>query len=195
MNDAPNPVSIFFQQFVALTEQQQISIAAAFRRKKVSEGTFLFAGDKVCRELYFVHSGVLKIMTRSDEGADLVYFFVKENQFCTLLHSFTEAVIAEKKIAAACDAEVFAISKNELTALYNEVPALKPVMDQLTQQRLMEKVQLRNSLAGKDATARYKLFLAQHADLALRVSLQDIASFLDITPQSLSRIRKRLIFS
>ncbi len=77
-----------------------------------------------------------------------------------------------------------------MTSFYEEIPALKSVMDRRHQQRLMEKVQLRNGFAGKDATTRYKLFLELHAGLALRVSLQDIASFLDITPQSLSRIRK-----
>jgi CRP-like cAMP-binding protein len=64
------------------------------------------------------------------------------------------------------------------------------LIDQITQQRLLDKIQLRNSYLGKDAATRYKLFMTQQSDIALRVSLQDIASYLEITPQSLSRIRK-----
>ncbi len=66
----------------------------------------MFAGDKVCRELYFVHSGVLKILTQNDKAEDIVYFFVPENQFCTILYSFQERGKATEKIVAATDAVV-----------------------------------------------------------------------------------------
>jgi CRP-like cAMP-binding protein len=54
----------------------------------------------------------------------------------------------------------------------------------------MEKVRLRNSYLGQEADYQYRLFVAQQPDIALRVAVKDIASFLGITPQSLSRIRK-----
>lgn len=192
MTDLANPVLAFFKPLIPLSKEQQTCLVAAFKSNTFKEGTVLFAGDSICRELYFVHSGVLKILNLNDRAEDVVYFFVQENQFCTILYSFQDGVKAAEKIIAATDAAVWGISKQRLDQLYEEIPALKPVIDRLNQQRLMEKVQLRNSFAGKDATARYKLFLNLYPRLALRVSLQDIASFLDITPQSLSRIRKSL---
>jgi len=91
---------------------------------------------------------------------------------------------------AACDAEVLVITKSKLLNLYRQLPAIKEVIDQITQQRLLEKIQTRNNYLGKDSAERYKLFVTQHPDIASRVSLRDIASYLGITPQSLSRIRK-----
>jgi CRP-like cAMP-binding protein len=56
----------------------------------------------------------------------------------------------------------------------------------------MRKIQLRNTYAGTDASARYQLFLELQPDISLRVPLNDIASYLGITPQSLSRIRRNI---
>jgi len=53
-------------------------------------------------------------------------------------------------------------------------------------------VNMRNTYLGEDAENRYKLFIAQQPGIALRVPVKDIASFLGITPQSLSRIRKNI---
>jgi CRP-like cAMP-binding protein len=69
---------------------------------------------------------------------------------------------------------------------------LKSLIDEINQQRLLEKIKTRNAYLGLDSAARYRLFLNTQADIALRVSLTDIASYLGITPQSLSRIRKDL---
>jgi CRP-like cAMP-binding protein len=133
---------------------------------------------------------VLKITVADEKGTDITHYFIKENQFCTILKSFDNGVNAPENIVAACDAEVLAVSRRELLTLYQKLPYLKTLIDQITQQRLLDKIQLRNSYLGKDAATRYKLFMMQQSDIALRVSLQDIASYLEITPQSLSRIRK-----
>jgi len=56
----------------------------------------------------------------------------------------------------------------------------------------LDKIQVRNSYLGEDASLRYRNFLLRQPDIALRVSLADIASYLGITQQSLSRIRKNM---
>jgi CRP-like cAMP-binding protein len=72
------------------------------------------------------------------------------------------------------------------------LPYLKQLIDQITQQALLDKIDLKNSYLGHDSTCRYKIFMTRQPDIALRVPLSDIASYLGITPQSLSRIRKNI---
>ena len=100
--------------------------------------------------------------------------------------------MAEETIQAACNTEVLVITKTRLLDLYKKMPYLQTLIDQITQQRLLDKIQIRNTYLGQDAMTRYKLFMMRQPDIALRVSLKDIASYLEITPQSLSRIRKNL---
>jgi len=67
---------------------------------------------------------------------------------------------------------------------------MKDIIEKAMLQGLLEKARLRNSYLGQEAADQYKLFVAQQPEIALRVSVKDIASFLGITPQSLGRIRK-----
>jgi hypothetical protein len=62
----------------------------------------------------------------------------------------------------------------------------------VNQQRLLEKIRLKNIYSGEDSAGRYRLFLREQPEIAGRVPLGHLASYLNITPQSLSRIRRQL---
>lgn len=66
------------------------------------------------------------------------------------------------------------------------------LINQVNQQRMLEKIRLKNAYAGEDAVERYKVFLSEQSEIASRVPLNYIASYLNVTPQSLSRIRRSL---
>ena len=185
-----NALVSFLHHYKHFTLPERELINAAFEVRAFKEGDHLFKGGKVCRELFFVCNGVLRIVIVNNKGVELTHFFVKEDQFCTILNSFTNEVIADEGIQAACYAEVLAISKARLFALYQQVPGLKEVIDKVMQQRLIDKIQTRNAYLGEDAETRYHLFMQQQPDIAMRVPLKDVAGYLGITPQSLSRIRK-----
>jgi CRP-like cAMP-binding protein len=173
-----------------LSDDDRSLLAASFLPRTFAEGEALFAGGKICDVLFFVCKGVLKIHSVNEKGMEITHYFYKENQFCTILDSFQGGTYTEVGIAAACPAEVVQISKAHLIALYDRLPFMKGIVDQAIQQGLMEKVRLRNSYLGQEADHQYRLFVAQQPEIALRVAVKDIASFLGITPQSLSRIRR-----
>ena len=185
-----NPFITFLQLFRHIPVDDQQIIAAAFIPRSVKEGEPLLRQGQVCKELFFIFQGVLRIVVHNEKGNEVTHFFLKENQFCSILNSFNNEIIAEEGIVAACDAEVLAISKSKLLELYQKVPYLKNLLDQIMQQALLDKIQIRNSYLGQDSTTRYQLFMMRQPDIAMRVSLTDVASYLGITPQSLSRIRK-----
>ena len=160
--------------------------------KVVTEGEVLFREGQVCREMYFICKGVLRIVSQNEKGNKVAYFFLKENQFCSILSSFNNDVPAAEGIEAACDAEIIVIKKQKLLTLYQKLPYLKELITGITTQALLDKIQVRNSYLGEDASLRYRNFLLRQPDIALRVSLADIASYLGITQQSLSRIRKNM---
>jgi CRP-like cAMP-binding protein len=175
-----------------IPKEDESTITNHFEHKILKEGDVLFENGKICREMFFVCSGVLRIVTINDKGVELTHFFLKENQFCTILQSFTDETPATAGIQACCDAEVLVITKSRLMDLYKQVPYMKEIIDQLNQLRLIEKINIRNTFLGEDAENKYRLFVVQNPDIALRVPLKDIASYLGITPQSLSRIRKNI---
>jgi CRP-like cAMP-binding protein len=182
----------YFQQFSSIPEKDQDMIFSFFELRAFKEGDYLFREGKICSQLFYICSGILRIVSTNDKGMDRTHYFYKEDQFCTILKSFEEASVADAGIQAACDVEVLSISKQNLNKLYVLAPYMKDAMDRMFQRQLMEKVEMRNAFLGADAETQYKLFVEKQPDIALRVSLKDIASYLGITPQSLSRIRRNI---
>jgi hypothetical protein len=191
-NFMANQLISYLEFFRPINDNDKALIAKAFETRSFIEGEYLFYPDHICRELFFVCKGILKIIVQNEKGNAVTHYFLKEIQFCTILKSFNSGTKAAEGIQAACNVEVLAISKSRLLDLYVKLPYLKGLIDQITQQALLDKVELRNSYLGHDSTARYKLFMMQQADVAMRVPLSDVASYLGITQQSLSRIRKNI---
>jgi CRP-like cAMP-binding protein len=160
--------------------------------RKVADGEVLFNEGEICREMFFICKGVLRIVKLNEKGNKMTHFFLKENQFCSILNSFNNNVAATEGIESACDAEFIVLKKQKLLGLYEKLPYLKELINGITTQALLEKIQIRNAYFNEDAATRYKNFLLRQPDIALRVSLSDIASYLGITQQSLSRIRKNM---
>lgn len=184
-----NALTAFLALFRDISKDEG-QICAICQERTYKEGEVLLKEGSVARELFFIVNGVLRITSVNDKGDDVTYFFIKENQFCTILKSFTGGGKSGESIVAACDTTVLAISKARLEELYRQLPHIKELIGQIMQQRLLDKIEIRNAYAGNDAAARYRLFIMREPDIALRVSLTDVASYLGITPQSLSRIRK-----
>jgi len=163
-----------------------------FTAKSFKEGEFLIKPNKIAREMFFVCSGVIRIGSTNEKGIELTHYFYNENRFVSILQSFNEEIISKAFIQASCDADVFSITKSKLLDLYKELPYMKQLIDEQNQLHLLEKINIRNTYLGEEAENKYRLFVMQHPDIVLRIPLKDIASYLGITPQSLSRVRKHI---
>jgi len=188
-----NPLIAYLKQLRHISAEDEQIIATHFEAKLFKEGEYLFEGEgRICREMFFVCDGVIRIMSHNESGIELTHFFYNENKFCLILQSFNEEIPTTAAIQACCDGEVLVISKSKLMELYELLPYLKSIIDKINQEHLIEKVNIRNAYLGLDAEQQYKLFKSQNPNIAHRVPLKHIASWLGITQQSLSRIRKNI---
>jgi CRP-like cAMP-binding protein len=167
-------------------------IGQHLQHRDIVPGQVLLQQGKTAKELFFVATGILKIVSTSEKGNDVIQFFIKENKFCTILYSFNGGIVAHESIVAATNGGLLVFSKTSLDALYAKLPYFKSLVESITQQALIDKIQIRNSLMGEEATTRYHKFISQQPDIILRVPLSDVASYLGITQQSLSRIRRNI---
>ncbi|MEJ2905172.1 Crp/Fnr family transcriptional regulator [Pedobacter panaciterrae] len=182
----------FFRSFKTITDDEAAIICSHFQDKDFKEGEYLFSEGKVCKTLFFIDTGILRIVTTNQKGTDVTYYFIDDKQFCTILQSFNEETIASEGIQACCDTHVLAISKKKLLELYQKLPLMADLINEIHQQRMLEKIRLKNAYSGHDAVERYQVFLSEQPQIAYRVPLNYIASYLNVTPQSLSRIRRKL---
>lgn len=182
----------YLQLLRAVPADDKKIIIEHFTAKSFKEGEFLIKPNKISREMFFVCSGVIRIGSTNEKGIELTHYFYNENRFVSILQSFNEEIISKAFIQASCDADVLSITKSKLLDLYRELPYMKELIDEQNQLHLLEKINIRNTYLGEEAENKYRLFVAQHPDIVLRIPLKDIASYLGITPQSLSRIRKHI---
>jgi len=194
MKEDTNILYQFLQLFRDMPQTDFDIISPYIKIRQAAMGEVLLNEGRTAKELFFVTRGVLKIVSVNDKGNDVIQFFIKENKFCTILYSFNDEVISHESIVAATDAEVFVFSKQRLNELYKKLPYFKELIEGITRRALMDKIKTRNHLMGEEATTRYLKFISEQPDIVLRVPLGDVASYLGITQQSLSRIRRNITF-
>ena len=154
--------------------------------REFKAGEVLLREGSISQKLFFVACGILKIVSTNEKGNEVIQFFIKENRFCTILYSFEGGAVAHEGIIAATDGKALVFSRSAL----NQLREFKVLVEDITHRALLEKIKLRNSLMGEEASVRYQKFVANASDILQRVPLSDVASYLGITRQSLSRIRR-----
>lgn len=178
------------EQYGNIPEQDKELICGFFSLYEVKESTHLVEPGTFSNVLYFICEGVMKISILNEKGSLITYYFLAENHLCTILNSFHNDSQSEVYLSAVTDAKLLGIPKKDLLELYDRLPYFKGMIDEVLQEMMMRKINIRNTYLGIDATERYTTFLATQSSIALRAPLSDVASYLGITQQSLSRIRK-----
>lgn len=182
----------FLNIYRSISDAEAEVISRHFVHKHFKESEYLFVAGNVCNSFYFIIDGILRIVAINASGVDITYYFIKEGQFCTILDSFNNGSVAQDGIQASSSVNVLEITKKDLRKLCEILPFVGELINQINQQRLLEKIRLKNIYSGENSTNRYKLFLAAQPGIIHRVPLNHVASYLNVTPQSLSRIRRSI---
>jgi CRP-like cAMP-binding protein len=181
----------YFQQNTPISAADQQVLRQAWRPRTVGAGTCLLAAGAICHELYFVEQGVLRLFTEPLRGPEVTQFFIQEGQLCTVLASLQSGQPADKSIQAVTAAQLLVLDSAHLTQLTQQLPHFAALLAHLIQQGLLAKLHLRQAYLGQNAAGRYQTLLRLQPDLVQRVPQHLLASYLAITPQSLSRLRRQ----
>lgn len=171
-----------FQQFVKLFELK------TFKKKEVvlKEGDYcLFEG--------FVLNGCFKIYYLNENGFEQTLYFAVEGWWITDIDSFINNVPSILNIEALEDSEVLMISKKDKEYLYKTMPQIEKLFRIMNQKSSVSLQRRILSLTGKTADKRYLEFLEKYPGLEQRITQQQVASYLGITHEFLSKIRKKLL--
>jgi len=182
-----------FAMHITLDAAETEHVKLKLQYKTVKKNTALLNTGAICRNIYFVNKGCLRIFNTDTNGDEHNILFYPENWWAVDIASFSDQAPAFYTIAALEDTEVLYFSYNVLEQLYAEVPKLERFFRILIQNGF-HLYQLRvTSNLSKSAEERYGLFQKQYPKLEQRIAQKHIASYLGITPVFLSIIRKRNI--
>lgn len=181
-------------QFCRFTPDEKQIIESHFTYRQVPRKFKLSEEGKIARELYFINKGLLRLFYTKD-GSDITAYIFKEKLFASCYDSFLRQSPGIQTLETLEDSDLLVINYQDLNSLYQLIPKINVLARKVAEQRFINAQFILSSYILDGPEERYRKFEEQHGDLLLRVPHYMIASFLGITPVSLSRIRKRLLRS
>lgn len=166
---------------------EKVLVKRFYKRKK----TLLNEGE-LSRYIYFVNKGCIRSYSMDKEGNEHVVQLAIEDYWIADLFSFTTQKPGALNIEAIEDSEVWMLPHAELDSLCGQIPGLEKYFRLLYQRAYVSLQQRLDHTLSISAEERYRDLIEQQPHIATRVPLIYIASYLGITPESLSRIRKQM---
>lgn len=180
-------------EIVALTEEELTRLRAFFITRKLRKRQYLLQEGDVCKYQAFVERGILRSFTVDEKGGEHTLQFASEGWWMADLSSFLTGEPSIFNIEALEEAEVLLIDKSSWNQAMEMIPKLEHYFRILMQNHLVAtQKRLMQSLA-EPAEARYKRFSITYPSCVQRVPQHMIASYLGITRETLSRLRKQMI--
>jgi CRP-like cAMP-binding protein len=185
---------LFFQRFrskVPLTAEEEEQIKSYLTPKKLRKKQYLLQEGDVCKMIAFVEKGVLREYLADDRGEHIIQFAL-EGWTISDLFSFLTGEPATYNIDALENSEVIIISKAAHEELLRTQPKYETYMRLLITNAYIALQKRLTSVISTPADDQYEAFTQMYPDIVQRVPQHMIASYMGLTPETLSRVRKKI---
>lgn len=182
------------KQYVQLKKNDIPVIETLFRQKTLKKGELFLKEGKICRELGFIKKGLVCYYVTPD-GNEVVHNFASENEFICNYDSFIKQMASQKNIMALEPVELLVISLEDLQQLFKTLSNGERFGRLLMEDVYTDAIKHILSFYTKSPEERYTQLLSTNKALQQRIPQYYIASYVGVKPQSLSRIRKRMLKS
>jgi CRP-like cAMP-binding protein len=181
-------VLMYLHSIYPLPEDLKEHLRKIIKVRKVKKKEYILEAGFVCRHLFFIQQGLLRCFY--PKGSDeITTWLLKEGDYLTSVHIYYSQAERVESIHALENTVLYLITKDDLDDTYLRFPIFRANALILSNKYLqMWDKQLR-SLRMLSATERFELFMKEQPDLLLRVSQKYIASYLDMTPETFSRMK------
>ncbi len=175
-----------------LTKQDEIVLHENSHEIFLQKGDYFAEPDIFRNRIGFVTSGVMRIVYHDDAMDEVTRYFMREGQFVSdMLKLYENGMRPPEFIQAVTNCHVIVWYESDLKAFEAQIPEWSEIRRKLTERAFLEKLTATNYFSG-DAMTRYEQFVMRFPELAQRVPLGYLASFLGVTQSSLSRIRRNI---
>jgi CRP-like cAMP-binding protein len=177
---------------ITLSKKELESFCSLFNQKEVRKKHFLMQEGEICKFEGFVTKGLFRVYHIDSNGFEQVLYFAQENWWITDIDSFTNETPSQLYIQALEDSEVLLISKKDKEFAYNNIPKIEKLFRVMTQKTHIALQRRIIDNLSKTADRRYIDFIEKYPNLFQRLTNLQIAAYLGISHEFLSKIRRKI---
>lgn len=186
-----NRIREYISQLVELEEEEWNLFASKLRKESIPKNTSLLHIGEIEKYLSFVREGIVRMYIPQNEN-DLTFGFVFENEFVTAYDSLITQRPSQYQVETLTDSILWKISFDDLQQVYAQTKNGNIIGRRMAETRYLIKSKRELDLLSKSAEQRYIELFTSRPELFKLIPLKYIASYIGVTPQGLSRIRKRI---
>jgi len=180
----------YLRKYVDLSDVELEYITSKFKSKFIKKNNYLLKPGETCKDLVFVQHGCLRLYYLKDEIEVSVWFAFQQSSAIEI-YSFISENPSNYFLQAIEDSEVLYLPKTELNKLYRHQPKTQEMMKNFWEDVVLNLIDRFTALQRDSAEKRYRDLLSKPAYLQT-IPQKYLASFIGVTPTSLSRIRKNI---
>jgi len=180
------------QKIIVLSDEELGSISRFFVPKKIRKRQYMLNAGDVCRHVVFVKKGFLRSYSIDDNAQEHVMQFATEGWWISDMGSFLSGDEAIYNIQAIEDSELLLLSKEGMDEIMNQIPKMERYFRLLMQSNIVALQRRLRVVQTHSAEEVYLKLMEVRPEIISRAPQQYVASYLGITPETLSRIRKQV---
>ena len=182
----------YFDRILALDEKEIAFVKNVYKERRIKKRQFILQEGEICKHNTYVLEGCFRMYLVDDDGKEHNLQFAIENWWIGDIGSFVTEQPSKLNVEAIENSIILQVSKEDQLKLFTDYPKFNQIFRVLAENALvgLQRRVLQN--ISSTAEERYLDFLERHPDLFNRISNVQIASYLGVTPEFLSTIRKKI---
>ena len=186
-----NSIRTFIETFTPMNDSDWEFFASKLTRTEHEKHSTLLKIGDVEQQLSFIAQGIVRFFVPGEEQ-DLTFGFLFENEFVTGYDSFLTQKPSAYQIETLTPTTLWTITLQDLEEVYEQTSSGNRIGRLMAEKMFLIKSQRELSLLSKSAEQRYLDLFTERPKLLQQIPLKYIASYIGVTPQALSRIRRRI---
>jgi len=183
----------YLSKQISITSSELNLIQTLCVEQKISKHRFILREGAICDKAIFIARGLVRLYRVDGEGNEHILRFAMENCWISDRESYLTGNPSNANIEAIEDSEVLAWKKEDFRFLLMQIPAFKQFMKNLVEKGQVDSQNRIYSVISTSAQEKYFQFMANHPGVFNRVPLHMVASYLGVSRETLSRIRRHSI--
>jgi CRP-like cAMP-binding protein len=175
-------------RFIDLTKLEKQKYLSLLTEIKVKRKAFLMQAGDITKYEYFITKGCLKVYTLDEDGTPHISMFASKDYWTGDMASFMTKKPTRYFIKATEDSELLGISRVNYDLLFKEIPKFERFYRILYQKSLISYIKRSNDGISLTAEERYLEFKRKYPNIINRITQKDLAAYIGITPEFMSKI-------